>query len=201
MYAAWIVAALLGGPATCSLPVYLEDGTARCADAPAATAFGKVTWSEDGRVVTMPARLVDLERTMARHRRAPVRASFSMPEAGVRGGGPLPPRGELPSPRPIGQDCSDDEETPTVRHVVEIVRRPPPEPLPPLRMSAQTEMRLRKERRQLLKEIQRLSLRAPRIRSGSVEEAIVRARIALELRHEIQQRWDRVQEVEELLDR
>jgi len=66
------------GRVGCPLPVYMKDGRVRCADRPAAAAFGRVVWVEGGRPVSVPASLVDVERTMRIHRRAPRRGGFSV---------------------------------------------------------------------------------------------------------------------------
>lgn len=66
------------GQGTCPLPVYMKKGKVRCADKPATTAFGRVTWIEGGRTVTVSAAQVDLDRTMPVHRKAARRGGFSM---------------------------------------------------------------------------------------------------------------------------
>jgi hypothetical protein len=75
------------GTTACPLPVYLKGGEVRCADKPAAAAFGRVVWVEGGRPVSMPASRVDLERTMRIHQRAPRRGGFSV----MGDGSPAPP--------------------------------------------------------------------------------------------------------------
>ena len=60
----------------CALPVYLTDGTTRCATAPASFAFGRVVWvdRELGRSVTAPASKVDIAQTQPIHEAARNRA-------------------------------------------------------------------------------------------------------------------------------
>ena len=70
MITALLLSSLLAS-STCPLPVYLKAGKIRCADRPAATAFGKITWIEKRRPVTLPVSQVDMKRTMGIHRKAP----------------------------------------------------------------------------------------------------------------------------------
>lgn len=62
----------------CRLPVYFRSGEVRCSEKPASTAFGRFTWMEGGRWLTVRASAIDLERTLPIHEKAPRGGGFSV---------------------------------------------------------------------------------------------------------------------------
>jgi len=86
--------------APCPWPVFFRRGPVRCSERPVATAFGRVTWMEQGRSLSASAALVDLERTRGAQsaaRRAAGGFSVTGAAAGGGEGSAAGPKGSVPA--------------------------------------------------------------------------------------------------------